>query len=447
MIEWINKRLEEFENDEALIVNGKIYLYSDILKGVDRWTNKLKSDSIHKKEVVALFGDFSAEMLFALLALAINENIILPIASEKEDKLNDMLNVARADKLYIFDDANVKLKELSNTSTHPLLEKLRVENDAGIMIFTSGSTGEGKCALHRFSSLTYKSKKEVKRRALRTLVFLKMDHIGGINTIFSILFQGGTMVLINDRTIKTVCSSIEKYKVQLLPTTPSFINMMIISGACKNYDLSSLMLITYGTEVMPITTLKAINEEMPYVKIRQTYGLTEMGIFSTKSKDNSSLWMKVGGDGVETKIKNNILFIRSPYAMLGYLNASSPFDDEGWYNTGDEVRMDGEYLHILGRKEEIINVGGEKVFPAEIENVLLRMSNVQDVVVYGKKSPITGQIVVAEFCLINNEDEKLFKKRVLQYAKGHLEPYKIPRIITISNKNFIGSNLKKKRFI
>ena len=240
---------------------------------------------------------------------------------------------------------------------------------------------------------------------------------------------------------------IEKHKVQLLPTTPSFINMMIISGACRNYDLSSLMLITYGTEVMPITTLKAINEEMPDVKIRQTYGLTEMGIFSTKSKDNSSLWMKVGGDSIETKIKDNILFIRSPYSMLGYLNAPSPFDDEGWYNTGDEVRVDGEYLHILGRKEEIINVGGEKVFPAEIENVLLSIPNVRDVVVYGKKSPITGQIVVAQFCLINDEDEKAFKKRVLQYAKEHLEPYKIPRIIMVSDKNFIGTNLKKKRLM
>ena len=148
MIEWVSKRLEEFKNDEALIVDDKTYLYSDILEGVNKWLEKLKTDCINKKEVVALFGDFNAEMLFALLALTMNENIVLPIASEKEDKLNNMLEVARADKMYVFDNKKVELKELSNTSTHPLLEKLRSENDAGIMIFTSGSTGEGKCALH-----------------------------------------------------------------------------------------------------------------------------------------------------------------------------------------------------------------------------------------------------------------------------------------------------------
>ena len=447
MIDWIHKRLEEFKQDEALINDNKSYCYNDLIIGMDKWISKLKNDSIHPKDVVALFGDFNVEMLFALLALISNENIVVPIAQEKADNLDNMLKVARAQKLYIFDRDKIKLVELPVYSTHPLLEKLRNENDAGIMIFTSGSTGEGKCALHRFSSLTYKVKGEVNRRALRTIIFLKMDHIGGINTIFSILFRGGTMVLIKERTVKNVCKTIERNNVQLLPTTPSFINMMIISDACKNYDLSSLILITYGTEVMPETTISAINRELPNVKLRQTYGLTEMGIFPTKSKDNSSILMKVGDSKVKTKIVDNILYIKSPYAMMGYLNAPLPYDSDGWYNTGDEVKVCGEYLKILGRKEEIINVGGEKVFPSEIESILLRAPNVKDVVVYGKKSPITGNIVVADFCLIEKEDEKEFKKKIVQYAKQYLEDYKIPRIIFISEESFIGVNLKKKKFL
>ena len=115
------------------------------------------------------------------------------------------------------------------------------------------------------------------------------------------------------------------------------------------------------------------------------------------------------------------------------------------YNTGDEVEIDGEFLHILGRKEEIINVGGEKVFPAEIEGILSEIPNVADVVVRGKKSPVTGQIVTADFCLQVGEDEKIFKKRVIEFCKNELEDYKIPRLIRVVNDGFIGTNLKKKR--
>lgn len=444
-MDWMKKRFNDFKTGEALIADGEIYLYSDVLNAVEKWEEKIMNDEIQPKEVIILFGDFSAEMLFAMIALILNRNIIVPISLEKRESLERMIEVSKADKIYSFENSGITLRDLHNEEIHELIERVKEADDAGIMIFTSGSTGEGKCALHKFSSLTYRVKKEVKRKALRSLIFLKMDHIGGINTIFSILFRGGTMILIKDRSIPNVCSLIEKYKVELLPTTPSFINMMIISGAYKDYDLSSLILITYGTEPMPDVTLKVLNEEMPNVKIRQTYGLTEMGIFPTKSQGSASVYMKVGDGEVETKIVNNILMIRSPYAMLGYLNAPNPFDEEGWYNTGDEVEVDGEYIRILGRKEEIINVAGEKVFPAEVEGVLSNISNVADVVVHGKKSSVTGQIVTADFCLVEDEDKKEFKKRVIEYCKREMEDYKIPRVIRVVEDDFLGVNLKKKR--
>lgn len=444
-MDWIKNRLLEFESEEALISDEITYLYSDVLRKIEKWEQKIKNDGIQSKEVVVLFGDFSAEMLFAMLALIINKNIIVPISSEKSETLEPMLEISRADKIYCFEEDEIVLKDLNNVQTHELIEELRSTEDAGIMIFTSGSTGEGKCALHKFANMTYRVKKEVSRRALRSLIFLKMDHIGGINTIFSVLFQGGAMILIKNRSVQSVCSLIERYKVQLLPTTPSFINMMMISGAYKEYDLSSLLLITYGTEPMSAVTLNALNEAMPNVKIRQTYGLTEMGIFPTKSRGSESAYMKVGDAEVETKIVDNILWIRSPYAMLGYLNAKNPFDKDGWYNTGDEVEIEGEYIHILGRKEEIINVAGEKVYPSEIEGLLSKIPNVADVVVRGKSSPVTGQIVTADFCLLQEEDKNAFKKRVIEYCKSEMEDYKIPRIIRIADSSFIGVNLKKKR--
>ncbi len=106
--------------------------------------------------------------------------------------------------------------------------------------------------------------------------------------------------------------------------------------------------------------------------------------------------MRVGGEGYETKIVDGRLWIRAKSAMLGYLNAPSPFDADGFFDTGDLVEVDGEWLRILGRKSEIINVGGNKVFPMEVENALLELDNVEDVAVRGEPNPLTGQVVVAD---------------------------------------------------
>lgn len=81
--------------------------------------------------------------------------------------------------------------------------------------------------------------------------------------------------------------------------------------------------------------------------------------------------------------------------MLGYLNAATPFTKDGWFMTGDMVETIGDEIRIIGRNSEIINVGGEKVFPAEIENILLKLAEVEDVVVSGEKNLILGNIVVA----------------------------------------------------
>jgi acyl-CoA synthetase (AMP-forming)/AMP-acid ligase II len=156
--------------------------------------------------------------------------------------------------------------------------------------------------------------------------------------------------------------------------------------------------------------------------------------------------MKIGGDGFEVQVRDGVLWIKSEQAMLGYLNAPSPFDVDGWYNTGDRVEVDGEYVHILGRESEIINVAGEKVFPIEIESFLLTIDNVKDVLVRAKKSPVVGQMVWAEFLLDGAEDAAVFKKRVMEHCQRHLAPFKVPGFITIGNDDsLVGARFKKIR--
>jgi acyl-coenzyme A synthetase/AMP-(fatty) acid ligase len=326
---------------------------------------------------------------------------------------------------------------------HPLLRQCAASEAPGLVLFSSGSTGESKASVLDFDRLL--AKFETSRPGYRTLAFLLLDHIGGINTLFHGLSHGGTIVTTRERNPDTVCGAIEAHRIELLPTTPTFLRLMLIADAVRRHDLSSLKIITYGTEPMPPSTLAAVREALPQVRFKQTYGLSELGILPTRSRDSGSVWLELGKAGFEHKIVDGVLWIRSPSAMLGYLNAPSPFDADGWFNTQDLVESDGDYIRILGRRSELINVGGEKVHPTEIENVLLQLDNIKDVTVRGQPNPITGEIVAATVTPLVPEDPDALKRRVRQFCRARLEPYKIPALIEVVVEDHYGARFKKAR--
>ena len=314
-------------------------------------------------------------------------------------------------------------------ATADLYSQLREQSAPGLVLFSSGSTGKSKAIVQDINRLLAKFRKPGK--AQRMLIFLQLDHIGGINSLFYTLANKGTLIVAPDRAPDTVAQAIEQHRVELLPTSPTFLNLLLLSGAHQRHDLSSLRLVTYGTEPMQESTLRQLREALPAVTLQQTYGLSEVGILRSQSRESGSLWMKVGGAEFRTRIKDGTLWVQSDAAMLGYLNAPSPFDEEGYLDTGDIVEQDGEWIRILGRRSEIINVGGSKVYPAEVESVLLEMPGVRDVVVYGEPHPISGAVVVARFQLAQEEPARALKSRMLAYCRSRLPAYKIPgRVMT-----------------
>jgi acyl-CoA synthetase (AMP-forming)/AMP-acid ligase II len=261
--------------------------------------------------------------------------------------------------------------------------------DPGLVLFSSGTTGRPKAILHDFTY--FLSRYRTPRPTLRTLNFLLFDHIGGINTFFHTLFNAGQVIAPSGRTPESIAADIARYRIELFPTTPTFLRLMLLEGILEPTRLGSLKMITYGTERMDQGTLDRLCEALPRIDFRQTYGMSELGILRVKSRGRDSLWMTVGGEGVETKVVDGVLFIRSAKRMLGYLNAASPFDAEGWYDTGDLVEEDGAFLKVVGRSQQIINVGGVKVLPAEVERVALLHPDVLRAKARGVQNPITGQ--------------------------------------------------------
>jgi len=440
-IKFLIERFKKNAKHNALIWRDKTYNYGYLLEKITYWKGYLKDKKIGS--VVGLEGDFSPNTIAILICLIDMNCIIVPFNYSQRAKNKKKYKLAGIKHLITIDENDkVEIKEYTELS-YSYYDMLKKNNKPGLVLFTSGSSGEPKAAVHDFSKLLDKFK--VKRKSLSTLNFLLFDHWGGLNTMFYTLFNGGIVVSVVDRKPDAVCELIEKYKLELLPVSPTFLNFMIMSDAYKKWDLSSLKIISYGAEPMPKSVLLRLNKIFPNVRFLQTYGLIELGVLRSKSKSNDSLWVKIGGEGSNVRVVNGMLQIKTDSAMLGYLNAPNPFTKDGWFITGDKVLQDGEYFKILGRESEIINVGSEKVYPAEIESVLLEIDGIEDAIVYGEKNPITGEIVVADIKIDKPRNKKQFVALIKNYCRKKLEKYKVPVKINFMREDLIGNRFKRIR--
>ncbi len=428
---------------EALIWRDRVYTHGWLREELDRYVSEMR-DKIEPGTVVSLEADFSPTAVAMLLALIEKCCVVVPLTDSVEAKKPEFRDVARVQTIVrVGVDDSIDVVRRPAQVDHPTLLHLAERQRPGLVLFSSGSTGKSKAALHDLVPIL--AKFEVPRQSLRTITFLLFDHIGGFNTLLYSLSNAGCIVTVEDRSPEAICSTIEKHRVELLPTSPTFLNLLLVSRAHERHDLSSLKLVTYGTEVMPESTLHRLHEVLPEVRLQQTYGLSEVGILRSKSKSSDSLWVKLGGEGFETRVRDGLLEIKAQSAMLGYLNAPSPFTDDGWFKTGDAVEVDGEYIKILGRRSEIINVGGEKIYPAAVESVLQTMDGVVDVAIRGESHPLTGNIVVARVLLDTSEPLATFRKRMRSHCAGQLPRYAVPQKVVLADRGSYGERYKRMR--
>jgi acyl-CoA synthetase (AMP-forming)/AMP-acid ligase II len=444
---WLYDRLATYGDAIALVHQGKQVSYRTLLERVQAWDDELEARAIGCGSVVLLEGSSSAGAVGLLLALIRRGAITVPLTPQAPATRDTIAGIAGAGWQVSFTHSPSGEESSTITGgprevTAPVLQRLAGLGHPGLVLFSSGSTGSPKGVVHDCVALLEKFARPGKRKT--TLSFLLFDHIGGVDTLFNTLSSGGTLVTIPSRDPDTVCAAIAAHRVHTLPTSPTFLNMLLLSGAHERHDLTSLRLVAYGTEPMPAGVLARLGEAMPGVTLLQTYGLSELGVLRTRSREGT-LWVQFTGEGYETQIRDGILWVRTPTSMLGYLNAPVRFDADGWFCTEDAVEVDGDYLRILGRTSDLINVGGRKVYPAEVEEVLLVLPNVKDVAVFGRANLLTGQIVAARFNLVAPEALDVFKRRMRHFCKDRLPGYKVPVHIEFTDKDQFGARMKKKR--
>ncbi len=443
-ITFILEKMRSFNEEIALVNNEKNYNYIEIIEEYLKCKNFLAGSCSIPNPIVALVADYSPSSIAMMLALMEINATIVPLSKTIID-IDKYLQIAECE--YLLDmrtNDYYFIKKTKNTVTKPILLQLKKEDTSGIIFFSSGTTGEPKAAVHKLLPLLEKFKKEGKK--LSSMTFLLFDHIGGFNTLMYSLCNGSKLVLLKNRDPQEICRLIEQHKIELLPTSPTFINLLLLNKSYNDYDLSSLKVISYGTEPMPESTLKALHTLFPHLQLKQTYGLSELGIMTTKSLASDSLFIQLKEDEhLQYKIKDDILFVKTSSPMLGYLNASSPFDEDGFFNTQDKVIVEENYLKILGRISDIVIIGGEKVYPIEVESVFLSFPKILDISIYGIENPIMGKVLEAKVKVHQENNNREFIKELRVFAKNKLESYKIPAKFILTEDNLHSARYKKQR--
>ncbi|MFC9387976.1 long-chain fatty acid--CoA ligase [Streptomyces venezuelae] len=455
------RRFEDFGARTALFDRGTAVTYAELLKRIGETRQLLALHGVKPRETVVVHGDYSLDSVAALFALFLDRNVVVPVVTLTDTTLDTLVEHCRPGHLIRTTGAGTEVEDLAARAEPAGVEeptdgaeavhgRLGDPDAAGLVLLSSGSTGAPKVILHSLDVLVgEKLEKRPRRRenALNILMVLMFDHIGGINSLLSTLLVGGTAVLPRQRTPDEICALIERHRILVLPTSPTYLNLIMVGDYHRTHDLSSLRLITYGTEPMSEELLLRVRKTFPGVRLLQTFGTSETGIATTTSESSTSTYFKISDAGVEYRIVDGELQLRSRTQFLGYLN----YDDDSltedrWFRTGDlvEEAADG-YLRIKGRAKEVINVGGEKLLPLELESVLMGSPLVEDCVVYGRPNAITGQSVCVDIKPTGELTRAALRKHVTEFLAGRVEPFKVPSKINVVDTIAMSDRMKKLR--
>ncbi len=318
------------------------------------------------------------------------------------------------------------LKEVKNqhkvNDFQTLLNDISENKNWTLTLYTSGTTGRPKRVSHNLETLTRNVKVHDKFKENIWAFAYNPTHFAGLQVFFQALCNQNTIIYTFDGQEKNLPDLIEKHKITNISATSTFFRSVLPSLKGKVYP--SMKRITFGGEKYDSSLEKPLQAIFPHAKIRNIYASTEAGSLFVANGEvfevpvSISKLVKVN-DNNELLIHHSLLGKSETYTL-----------ENGWFKTGDLVeQVDPNHFKFISRLTDLINVGGYKVNPIEVENILIKVPGVIDLLVKAKANRVTGQILVAEVIKDPETDEMELKKSIKQFAGKYLQKWKIPRII------------------
>lgn len=313
-------------------------------------------------------------------------------------------------------DVPYPLNKKGNGETADWVDQLK-QSRSNIILFTSGTTGLPKQVCHTIDSLTRMVRTGNRYISNRWALAYNPTHMAGIQVLFQALYNKNFIVNVSGAPITEAAEAIDKEQVTNISATPTFYRMLL--GA--DLVLDKVKRATLGGESSNDDLHCKMKAMFPYAKLNNIYASTELGSLFVSRGEAFRIASHLEG---KIKIEDDGELLVHTSLLPGKTQISD------WYATGDVVKIISteplEFI-IQSRKTEMINTGGYKVNPNEVESVLRQYDSVINCRVYGSPNSVLGQILFAEVQL---EKGKELDKRSLQlYLKSHLQEYKVPRML------------------
>lgn len=301
------------------------------------------------------------------------------------------------------------------------------------IIPTSGTTNIPKLVSHSFESLTRTAKQNIEIGAnYRWGLVYDIYRFSGIQVFLQSMLSGSTLIISEaNASMPEILNNLFTSNCNALSATPSFWRKVMMSNEVNDLDFK---IITLGGEIADENILQALKAKFSNAKVLHIYASTEAGVGFSVGDRHAGFpknYLDNGINEVSLKLSlNNTLMIKNEKQTQKYLANDDLYQNDGFIDTGDIIEIKGDRVYFLGRDSGAINVGGNKVQPEEVENVLLNSSLVHAAFVYPKKNPMMGNIVCADVVLNDKAiDTKVVKTEILKYCRDRLENFKVPAII------------------
>jgi len=290
-----------------------------------------------------------------------------------------------------------------------------------LTLFTSGTTGVPKKYTHSFTSLSKTLKINSKHENDIWGFAYNPTHIAGIQLFLQAIFNFNTIIRLFGIPNSAIIKLIADENINRISATPTFYNLL-----STKKQFPEVVSVTSGGEKLSEKRTQELKHIFPNARINNIYAATEFGsllisrdnVFEINSQNNNFL-----------KIVDDELYVKKDFVAKSSLETSK----NEWFKTGDKVRIISNNplrFEFLAREDEIINVGGYKVMPEEVEETAMKFSGVYAARVYGKKNSVLGSIVCCDIVLEDKID-KIDIAVLRKYFSSNLQEFKVPRLINV----------------
>lgn len=302
-------------------------------------------------------------------------------------------------------------------STEPTLETVWY-------LATSGTTGTPKWIPHRFASLC-RAVKSNSASALRWGLCYQPYRFAGLQVLLQSVLSGACLIDASSGDAHQRMQIFKRYQINALSATPSLWRQLLMTNQLAELPLQQL---TLGGEIADQSLLSILRQLFPTARILHIYASTEAGVGFSVSDGQAGFpeaWLQQTRSGIQMRINAEQHLCIKP-ATVPVRSQHIVVDADGFIDTGDVVQLQSGRVQFLGRANGAINVGGNKVHPEQVEQVLMQHEAVLQARVYGKASSVLGQLVVADVVTKPGSDHKKLQSQLMQLCLTQLQRYQIP---------------------